>query len=162
MAGASSAPTPIAFRLGPETLLAPGATPKRYLRAEFARCPVGLSLGLLGRKWSLLILRDIGAYGNDRFHLLRASIPGIPPKVLSTRLRELEAQGLIHKVETRRTPRLVRWDLTERGRDLIPILMLVTAFQSKWNADVLHPCQRPMKVHEMYDAEAMRLLKRML
>ena len=145
-----------------DSYVAPGFAPKRFLKVPFARCPVGLSLGILSRKWSLLILRDIGAYRVDRFNRLLESIPGIAPKVLSTRLRELEAAGLIRKVETRRSPKLVRWDLTERGLDLVPVLMLVTAYQSKWNAALLHPGRPPMKVHEIYDRRAMRLLERML
>jgi DNA-binding HxlR family transcriptional regulator len=147
---------------GPDQCVNPGATPRRFLKVRFDRCPIGLSLGVLGRKWALLILRDIGAYGIDRFNRLLESIPGIPPKVLSTRLRELEEFGLIRKVEVRRSPILVRWDLTERGRDLIPVMMMVTAFQSKWNPELLHPGRKPMRVHEMYDREAMRLLEKLL
>jgi DNA-binding HxlR family transcriptional regulator len=151
--------TPLA---GPEACINPSFPPKRYVRIRFNMCPIGLSLGVLGRKWALLILRDIGAYGVDRFNRLLESIPGIPPKVLSTRLRELESLGLIEKVETSRTPILVRWGLTERGRDLIPVMMMITAFQSKHNPELLHPGKPFMKVHEMYDREAMQLLEAML
>ncbi|HTT34935.1 MAG TPA: helix-turn-helix domain-containing protein [Thermoplasmata archaeon] len=147
---------------GAERCVNPTPRPKRYLTVVFDRCPIGLSLGVLGRKWSLLILRDIGAYGIDRFNRLLESIPGLPPKVLSTRLRELERLGLIQKVEERRSPILVRWDLTERGRDLIPVMMMVTAFQSKWNPELLHPGRPPMRVRKMYDREAMALLRGML
>lgn len=121
-----------------------------------------LSLGLLGRKWALLILRNIAVYRIDRFNRLRSSLPGIPSKVLSTRLRELEALDLIRKVEDRRSPRLVRYDLTERGRDLIPAMMMLSAFHSKWDPDTVHPGHLPMRVHEMYDRDAMRLLERFL
>jgi DNA-binding HxlR family transcriptional regulator len=147
---------------GPEACINPVFPPKRYLRVRFDKCPIGLSLGVLGRKWALLILRDIGAYGVDRFNRLLESIPGIPPKVLSTRLRELEALGLIEKVESSRTPIRVRWGLTARGKDLIPVMMLITAFQSKHNPELLHPGRPRMRVREMYDREAMRLLEAML
>jgi DNA-binding HxlR family transcriptional regulator len=147
---------------GPESCINPAFPPKRYLKVRFSKCPVGLSVGVLGRKWTLLILRDIGAYGVDRFNRLLESIPGIPPKVLSTRLRELEALGLIQKLETSRTPIRVRWGLTDRGKDLIPIMMMITAFQSKHNPELIHPGKPSMKVHEMYDREAMRILEKML
>jgi DNA-binding HxlR family transcriptional regulator len=147
---------------GPETCVNPAFPPKRYVKVRFHQCPVGLSLGVLGRKWALLILRDIGAYGVDRFNRLRESIPGIPPKVLSTRLRELEMLGLIEKVESSRSPIRVRWGLTDRGRDLIPVMMMITAFQSKHNPELIHPGRSSMKVHEMYDREAMQILKGML
>jgi DNA-binding HxlR family transcriptional regulator len=140
----------------------PTPRPRRYLKVRFDRCPVGLSLGVLGRKWSLLILRDIGAYRIDRFNRLLDSLPGLAPKVLTTRLRELERLGLIRKVEERRSPRLVRWDLTDRGKDLIPVLMMLTAYQSKWNPEMLHAGRPSMRVHEMYDRDAMRLLHAMI
>ena len=147
---------------GPDACINPAFPPKRYVKVRFDRCPIGLSLGVLGRKWALLILRDIGAYGVDRFNRLLKSIPGIPPKVLSTRLRELESLGLIQKLETSRSPILVRWGLTDRGRDLVPVMMMITAFQSKHNPELIHPGKPTMKVHEMYDREAMRLLEAML
>lgn len=140
----------------------PTPRPRRYLKVRFDRCPVGLSLGVLGRKWSLLILRDVGAYRIDRFNRLLASLPGLSAKVLTTRLRELERLGLLRKVEERRSPRLVRWDLTPRGRDLIPVMMMLTAFQSKWNPDLLHRGRASMRVHEMYDRDAMRLLQALI
>lgn len=143
---------------GKEDCINPTPRPRRYLKVRFDRCPVGLSLGVLGRKWSLLILRDIGAYRIDRFHRLLESLPGLSAKVLTTRLRELERLGLLHKVEERRSPRLVRWDLTDRGKDLIPVLMMLTAYQSKWNPELLHAGRPRMRVHEMYDAAAIRLL----
>ncbi len=121
-----------------------------------------LSLGLLGRKWALLILRNIAVYRIDRFNALRGSLPGIPSKVLSTRLRELESWDLIRKVEVRRSPRLVRYDLTERGRDLLPAMMMLAAFHSKWDPDAVHPGRLPMRVSEMYDRDALRILERFL
>jgi DNA-binding HxlR family transcriptional regulator len=147
---------------GAATCVNPTPRPRRFLTVRFDECPVGMSLGVLGRKWSLLILRDIGAYRIDRFNRLLASIPGLPPKVLTSRLRELETLGLIRKVEERRSPRMVRWDLTPRGRDLVPVLMMITAYQSKWNPELLHPGRPTMRVHEMYDRAAMRILNGLL
>lgn len=121
-----------------------------------------LSLGLLGRKWSLLVLRNIAVYRIDRFNRLLASLPGIPPKVLSTRLHELESLGFLEKVEVRRAPILVRWDLTEMGRDLLPAMMMLAAFHSKWDPDTIHPGRLPMRVGEMYDRDALRILARFL
>ncbi len=137
-------------------------TPKRFVKVRFARCPIRLSLGVLSRKWSLLILRDIGVYRVDRFNQLLKSLDGISPKVLGTRLRQLESDGLLRKVETRRSPKMVRWDLTERSRDLVPVMMMMGAFHSKWDPDVIHPGRARMRLSELYDREAMRLLRRMI
>lgn len=61
---------------------------------KFMACPVGTSLGVLGRKWTLLILRNIGFLKTKRFNKILQSTPGLTPLVLSMRLNELEQTGL--------------------------------------------------------------------
>jgi DNA-binding HxlR family transcriptional regulator len=56
----------------------------------FIKCPIKTSLGVLGKKWTMLIIRDIGVYKITRFNRLLESIEGITPRVLSMRLKELE------------------------------------------------------------------------
>jgi DNA-binding HxlR family transcriptional regulator len=148
--------------LPPESKITQGFVPKRYLKVRFARCPVGLSLGILGRKWALLIMRDLAAYGADRFNLLLKSVPGISPKVLSIQLHELEKGGFIQRIEESRSPARVRWGLTERGFDLLPVLMMVTAYQSKWNPQLIHPDGKTLRLRDIFDDEAMTLIERML
>jgi DNA-binding HxlR family transcriptional regulator len=53
------------------------------------------------------------------------------------RLKELEKEGFIECIEKGKSPMIVRWALTEKGRDILPILMLITSFGSKWHADVV-------------------------
>jgi len=86
----------------------------------------------LGKKWTGLILRDIGFRKIDRFNRLLESIPGLTPRVLPMRLKELDEKGIIERIETRNSPIVVRWGLTEKGRDTLPILMRLIAFGSKW------------------------------
>ena len=132
----------------------------RFLKIRFADCPISTSLGVLGKKWAFQIIRDIAAFKVDRFNGLLESLPGISPKVLATRLRELEREGLIKKiVEKDDPPKIIRWTLTEKGIDTIPIEMMLTAFGSKWRADVVFDDKRPRKMHEIFDREAMDLLK---
>jgi DNA-binding HxlR family transcriptional regulator len=132
----------------------------RFLKVRFADCPISTSLGVLGKKWALLIIRDIAAFNVDRFNGLLDSLPGISPKVLATRLKELEREGFIKKiVEKKDPPKIVRWVLAEKGVDTIPIEMMLTAFGSKWRADVVFEDKRPRKMHEIFDREAMDLLR---
>ena len=92
----------------------------RFLKVRFADCPISTSLGVLGKKWAFQIIRDIAAFKVDRFNGLLESHPGISPKVLATRLRELEREGLIKKiVEKDDPPKIIRWTLTEKGIDTI-------------------------------------------
>ncbi|HEV2121118.1 MAG TPA: helix-turn-helix domain-containing protein [Candidatus Bathyarchaeia archaeon] len=103
------------------------------LQVKFAKCPIKTSLGVLGKKWTMLLLRDIGFRRIGRFNRLLESIPGITPRVLSVRLKELEEEGLIGKhVEKDGSQGIVRWSITEKGVDTLPILLRLIAFGSKW------------------------------
>ena len=126
---------------------------------KFVQCPIKTSLGVLGKKWTLLILRDIGFLKIVRFNRILESIPGLTPRVLSMRLRELEDEGFIECVGGKRQPTMVVWRLTEKGRDTTPILIQLTAFGSKWYSDVVFEDKRPRTVNEIFpQPEARRIM----
>jgi DNA-binding HxlR family transcriptional regulator len=134
-----------------------------FVNIEFANCPVETSLGILGRKWTLAIIRDIGAYGVDRFNRLRKSLPGIPPKVLATRLKQMEQEGFIQKtVEKDAPPKIVRWSLTDKGVDAIRVGMILGAFGARWYADRIFDDRRPRKMSEVYSREGLELFMKIL
>ncbi len=101
---------------------------KRSLKA----CQVGLDLAAIGKKWTFHILRNIGVLHIDRFNQILRSLPGLTPRVLIMRLNELEDRGLIRSVMIKQKPRLVRWELTEKGRDTVPIVEGYLSFAHKW------------------------------
>ncbi|MFY9567407.1 MAG: helix-turn-helix domain-containing protein [Nitrososphaeraceae archaeon] len=68
-------------------------------QVRFNQCPIRTSLGVLGKKWTILIIRDIGFLKINRFNRLLESIQGLTPRVLSMRLRELEKEGYIECFE---------------------------------------------------------------
>ena len=135
--------------------------PARFVNVEFADCPVETSLDMLGKKWAMLIIRDIGVYGIDRFNQLLKSLSGIPEKILATRLKQLEQGGfLMRTVERAVPPQVVRWSLTEKGLDAARVGMMMAALGCKWNADKVFDDKRPRKMHEIYNREGMELLTR--
>src|SRR5271157_4375763 len=89
-------------------------------RVRFKNCPIGTSLGVLGKKWTLLILRAVAFQKTDRFNQILRTLPGLTPRVLIMRLHELEESGLIEPTVIQLRPKLVRWVLTESGKDTIP------------------------------------------
>lgn len=128
-------------------------------QVKFVQCPIKTSLGVLGKKWTLLILRDIGFLKIVRFNRILESIPGLTPRVLSMRLRELEDEGFIECVGGKRQPTMVVWRLTEKGRDTMPILIQLTVFGSKWYSDVVFEDKRPRTVNEIFpQPEARRIM----
>jgi DNA-binding HxlR family transcriptional regulator len=125
---------------------------------DFADCPVETSLGILGKKWTMAIIRDIGAYGVDRFSGLSRSLPGISSKILATRLKRLEQEGFIEKVvEKKVPPKVIRWSLTEKGVDAIRIGMMLAVFGSKWFAAKVFDDGIPRKMVEIYNREGIEL-----
>jgi DNA-binding HxlR family transcriptional regulator len=92
-------------------------------------------LGILGRKWALLIVADIGLRHVDRFGSLHRSNPHLNPRILSRRLRELEEAGMIRRMEGNRAPGPVRWIMTEKGIDILPAIVRLIVFGARWHAE---------------------------
>jgi len=118
--------------------------------APIVNCPIATSLGVLGKKWTILIIRDMSMRRVERFSELLRSVNGITPRVLSTRLKELESAGYIRRTEVHKTPNVVRWGLTEKGWDALPILMSYVAFGSKWHADTVFADREKRDIAEVY------------
>jgi DNA-binding HxlR family transcriptional regulator len=121
-------------------------------QVKFVNCPIRTSLGILGKKWTILIIRDIGVRKINRFNGILESIPGFTPRVLSMRLKELEKEGLIECIEKKKSPvpMMVLWRLTDKGKDTLPILMQMVAFSSKWYADVIFEDKKPRRCSEIF------------
>ena len=88
---------------------------------ELPACPVETTLMLIGDKWKVLILRDLMP-GTKRFGELKQSIGGISQKVLTSKLREMEADGLVERHVFAEVPPRVEYSLTPLGRTLKPVL----------------------------------------
>lgn len=84
-------------------------------------CPLTECMAVLGGAWTPNVLWYLGA-GPRRFSELRRDIPGISAKVLTTRLKELEARGVLRREVRPTSPPSVEYSLTELGRELIPAI----------------------------------------
>jgi DNA-binding HxlR family transcriptional regulator len=122
------------------------------------RCPIQSSMGVFGRKWALLVLRDVGLKANTRFSDILRGNPGMTPRVLVFRLKELEAEGLIHRVK-KDDKREVYYELTPAGRDTIPILTALIYFGSKRRAQDVFRDGRPRTMAEMFPTSQRELLQ---
>ncbi|HML02666.1 MAG TPA: helix-turn-helix domain-containing protein [Candidatus Bathyarchaeia archaeon] len=116
----------------------------------FKNCPIRISLGVLGKKWTLLILRDIAFLKIDRFNQIKRSLPGLTPRVLTLRLKELQETGIIERVIIQRRPKVVRWKLTKMGKDTIPILMSFISFGATWYPKTVFEDGRPRTAEELF------------
>jgi DNA-binding HxlR family transcriptional regulator len=83
-------------------------------------CLAARTLGAVGDRWSLLIVRDL-LEGPRRFTDLKRLLTNVTPKWLTIRLRQLEAEGIVTR-DQQEGRREVWYELTEKGRDLAPVL----------------------------------------
>lgn len=97
-------------------------------------CPIRSSLGVLGRHWALLVLRDVSFFKHVRFSDILRNNPGLNPRLLALRLRELQKEGLIARETNPEDHREVWYDLTEKGRDVVPVLSAFIQYGAKHRA----------------------------
>lgn len=100
---------------------------------QLPACPVETTLMLIGDKWKVLILRDLMP-GTRRFGELKKSIGSVSQKVLTTQLRDMEANGLVHREVYAEVPPRVEYSLTEVGRSLKPILDAMSTWGQGYKA----------------------------
>lgn len=101
-------------------------------RKSFAdmECPTARSLEVVGEWWSLLIVRD-AMRGRRRFEEFQESL-GIARNILSRRLKRLVAAGLLEKRLYAERPRRHEYRLTDKSRDLFPVLTALAAWGNRW------------------------------
>jgi DNA-binding HxlR family transcriptional regulator len=92
------------------------------MRTYGDRCGIARALDLVGERWALLVVREL-LLGPKRFTDLRAGLPNIGPDVLSQRLRELEASGVIRRRRLAPPAASQVYELTDWGRDLEPVVL---------------------------------------
>lgn len=94
---------------------------------------------IICRKYSLAILRALGLSKSIRFKGLLQAVPGITPRTLSLRLKEMIGAGMIERRRYKEIPPRVEYSLTEASLDLIECLKVFEAWATKWNIRIKRP-----------------------
>jgi DNA-binding HxlR family transcriptional regulator len=108
----------------------PAPPPKRHPYDQWT--PDARALDLVGDKWTLLIVRDLIS-GPRRFVELQRTLPGISTEQLRSRLNRMVADGLLTRQRYREVPPRVDYELTERARDLVPVLAAFARWGFEWS-----------------------------
>ncbi|MDQ7835756.1 MAG: helix-turn-helix domain-containing protein [Humidesulfovibrio sp.] len=139
-----------------------GRCGQKTLGDKSYRCYFELALLVMGGKWKPIILYHLGAGGVLRFSDLSRSMPDITDRMLTRQLRELEADGLIHREVYRQVPPKVEYSLTAMGLGLYPLLLDMAtwgmAYEQAQGGPELAPGEhyepkKPLPLHPRY-AEA--------
>lgn len=99
-----------------------------------SHCPVNYGVEIFGDRWTLLIIRDIVFIGKKTYGEFLKSEEGIATNILASRLAFLEEQGILSKAPSPTDRRKDFYTLTEKGRDLIPILLNIMLWSAQHDA----------------------------
>jgi DNA-binding HxlR family transcriptional regulator len=90
-------------------------------------CPLAYTLDLVGERWTLLIVRDLMS-GPKRYSDLSRGLPALATDLLTDRLRKLERAGAVRRRELGPPASATAYELTERGRELLPAVLALARF----------------------------------
>jgi DNA-binding HxlR family transcriptional regulator len=112
-----------------ESIISHVPPPKRHPYDQWS--PDTRALDLVGDKWTLLIVRDL-ASGPRRFVELQRVLPGISTEQLRSRLNRMVADGMLTRKRYREVPPRVDYELTDRARELMPVLGSLARWGYDW------------------------------
>jgi DNA-binding HxlR family transcriptional regulator len=98
-------------------------------RSYHDACPIGRSLDVVGERWALLVVREL-LLGPQRFGDLRHALPGVSSNLLTDRLRELAAHGVVRRRKLPPPAGATVYELTDSGKELEPVLLAL----GQWGA----------------------------
>jgi DNA-binding HxlR family transcriptional regulator len=96
-------------------------------------CAVACTADIIGAKWTALVVHDLSE-GPRRFSDLERALPGISPRTLSERLRVLEHDGILIRTSYAESPPRVEYELSPKGKSLLPVLEAMRKFGHEWLA----------------------------
>jgi DNA-binding HxlR family transcriptional regulator len=94
-------------------------------------CPVAMASEILCTRWTVIVLREMIA-GSSRFNDLRRGVPRMSPALLSQRLKELEAAGIIRREASATEPGVLEYRLTPAGQELRPLVEGFGHWGQRW------------------------------
>jgi len=103
------------------------------MRSYGQYCALAKALDVVGDRWTLLIVRELGLRGPSRYTDLRHGLPGIATNMLVDRLRDMEDNGLVRREEAPPPIATTLFSLTERGQELLPVLFAL----GRWGAPLM-------------------------
>lgn len=115
---------------------------------QFKQCPINHTFQMIGKKFTVLIMRNMMLFGHSHFNEF-LEIEGINPKTLSHRLKEMQRNGLVERRVNPGTPVSIEYFLTERGTALKPVLEQLMLFSMQHYPDKVCKAGQPMTLEDL-------------
>lgn len=109
--------------------------PNKGRLASLSKCPINYTLEIIGNRWAFLVLRDIVYYGKHTYNEFLASAENVTTSMLADRLAHLEQDGILRKNRSQTDRRKEVYSLTEKGLDMIPVLIELSSWGEKYDVD---------------------------
>ncbi len=113
-------------------------------------CPIDNTFKIVGKKFTIHILRNMIFLNQTRFSQFLESIEGINPKTLSVRLHEMEKSKLVKRKVYPETPIRIEYTITEKGEALKPIIEQMAAFSMKYCSCDVFRDGKPRTVEQVF------------
>src|SRR5690606_18719332 len=110
---------------------------KDRINLQEINCEKELTLAVIGGKWKVIILWNLGLEGTKRFSELKRQIPHITQKMLTNQLRELEEDQLVERKVFAEVPPRVEYSLSEYGKTLMPLLHAMYDWGKNYGENVI-------------------------
>lgn len=111
----------------------------KHTQHKRSDCPINFALETFGDPWSLLIIRDIVYFGKKTYREFLESEEGMATNILASRLARLEQQGILVKRISASDKRKEEYHLTEKGLDLIPVLVEMANWSARYDSQTGAP-----------------------
>ncbi|MBI2185384.1 MAG: helix-turn-helix transcriptional regulator [Thaumarchaeota archaeon] len=122
-----------------------------WFTENMATCPINNAFKIMGKKFTVLLLRNMVYFNDTRFSQF-LQIEGINPKTLSVRLRDMKKEGLIQRKVFPETPVRIEYSLTGKGKALIPILEQMAEFSTQHCSKDVFKDGKPRNFQEVLGA----------
>src|SRR5437016_5810659 len=121
-------------------------------------CPIDNTFKIIGKKFTVHILRNMTLLGQTGFDQCLDSIEGLNPKTLSANLREMEKTGIIERRIYPGTPVKIEYSITQKGKALKPVLEAMAAYSMQYYAKDVFKDGKANTISEAY-VKAIEILK---
>jgi DNA-binding HxlR family transcriptional regulator len=122
-------------------------------------CPVDEAARIIGQKWTLQIVHNLLDYESRRFCELQEALGGVNPSTLSSRLKMLEEEGLVHRIQVSAIPPHVEYRLTAKGCELRGVIAEITRWSNLWLCNSCSAGTAPLQSQDIADSLDTALLE---
>jgi DNA-binding HxlR family transcriptional regulator len=120
---------------------------KVYSHPELKNCPIDTTFKIIGRKWTVLILREMFR-NQTQFNRILENIDGLTPKVLTQRMRTLQRLEIVERRIVLASPIHIKYQLTDLGKALEPVLLAAAIFSMSFMSSTVFKDKKPRSFEE--------------